>query len=325
MSTETPGQGGAPDPGQPQQAAQPTPPDSPTEPVPPAPATGAPAWATPPDQATIPPAPGSWGAPASPGMPPAGPAQQPPPGPWGAPQQPQQPSQGGWGPPQQPQPGWDQAPAGWAPPQPARGNGCLRACLIVAIIGFIVLVIGMIGIIFLGGQLVTSMGINSDGTLRQCPFVSDSRLAASLGTDVHASELTGFFDATVGRALDKRVLGDATDCWVAEGTNTTAGFGRIALYNGSDAASRFQEEHAQAADAYLAQDLTGVGDEAFCTGVSDTGMSGVLVRRGDTLVYVSLLDTAFASGDGFQTSDTGVLFSPQTCRLAQQVAAAVLP
>ena len=238
-------------------------------------------------------------------------------GAWAAP--PQQPGQ------PQPQGPWGQAPAGWTPPPPAKGNGCLKACLIVAVIGFIVVVIGVIGLIFLGGQLVSSVGINSDGTLRQCPFVSDSKLTASLGTDVHASELTGFFDATVGQALDKRVIGDATDCWVAEGTDTTAGFGRIAMYSGSDAASRFQEEHAKAAVGYLAQDLSGVGDEAFCTGVSDTGMSGILVRRGNSLVYVSLLDTAFASGDGFQTSDTGVLYSPQTCQLAQQVAAAVFP
>jgi hypothetical protein len=233
------------------------------------------------------------------------------------------PSGPGWGaPPPQQAPGW--APGGpgpqqpgWSPPPPAKGNGCLKACLIVAVIGIVLAIIAVIGLIFFANKI-------ADSALRQCPFVSDAQLAPVLGSDTHASELTGFFDATVGQALDKRVLKDATDCWVSSGSSTSAGLGRIAQYSGSDASSRFQSEHSNAAGSYLAQDLSGVGDEAFCTGVGTTGSEGALVRKGDTLVYVSLVDTAFLSGAIPTANDQGVVYSSDGCQLAAQIAQAVL-
>ena len=89
-------------------------------------------------------------------------------------------------------------------------------------------------------------------------------------------------------------------------------------------ASKFQSERAAANGSYLAQDLSGVGDEAFCTGVGITGSEGALVRKGDTVVYVSLVDTAFLSGALPTQNDQGVVYTTEGCRLAVQIAQAVL-
>ena len=46
------------------------------------------------------------------------------------------------------------------------------------------------------------------------------------------------------------------------------------------------------AGGYFAGEASGVGDEAFCTGMSEAGSFGILVRAGGNLAYVSLLDPA---------------------------------
>ena len=74
-------------------------------------------------------------------------------------------------------------------------------------------------------------------------------------------------------------------------------------------------------EGYFAGDVSGIGDEAFCTGVLNATMSGVLVRQGDTLVYVSLLGS---TQPDFETTESGVIWSPETCAEAQQVARAIL-
>jgi hypothetical protein len=290
MSSETPGQG------------------DPTEPVLPAPAPG-PAPAPAPAWASLPP-------PVQP------PAPQPP-----APQ-------AGWGgPPAQPQAGWGESPGGgqippggWVQPPPkAAGNGCLRACLIVAVIGLVLFTLAVIGSIVLGMSFLGGLGVTSDGSLKACPLVSNADLSTALGKEALASELGGLADATFGQVLDKRVLRDAPDCWVGAGSKSSAGLGRIAKDAGGDAAAAFKTERAAAtAGGYLAQDLPGTGDEAFCTGISDFGATGALVRKGDNLVYVSLIDAGPNPTMGLAAGDTGVEFSLAGCKQARDVALLVL-
>ncbi len=258
---------------------------------------------------------------------------------WG--QQPQEPPQApqqqpGWGapPPQAPQqqPGWGAPPpqAGWNPAPPAKssGNGCLKGCLIIGGILLVLAIIVVVGISILGARIAGDMGIGANGQLKECSYVSNSDLETVLGKDATALPISGIADATIGLALDKRVLKDAGNCLIGSGSNSgtstdSGAFGRIAKYSGGDSSSKFDAEK-KAADTggYLGDSVSGLGDQAFCTAPS-TGSGaaeiypgvGVLVRKGNDLVYVSMLDASPIASDGnFAT----------TCELAQKVAKLVI-
>ena len=83
--------------------------------------------------------------------------------------------------------------------------------------------------------------------------------------------------------------------------------GRLARQDGGDASGDYQRARQEAeAGGYFAGDAGGVGDEAFCTGMSEAGSFGILVRAGGNLAYVSLLDPAAMEGgppDGRERGD----------------------
>jgi hypothetical protein len=296
-----------------------------------------PAWNAAPQQPAQPQQPGQWGAPQGP-APQPGWAQQ-------APAQPQPPSQGqwaappagtpayggppqgpapqpGWGGPGQPQPGWQGGP----PPAKAGGNGCLKACLIVGVILVVLAVLAVIVVSFLGVSFVGGLGIDSSGKLKDCPIVSTAQVKSVLGTDTQASPLSGLANTIGGVALDKRVLPNADNCWIGSGTSPDTSqangeIGRIAKYSGGDASSVFDKEKASAQSGqYFVNDVAGAGDQAFCTGWSDTYPgSGALVRKGGDLVYVSFLigpNLNFAQASG----DNGIPYSPEACDDAVKIA-----
>ena len=221
------------------------------------------------------------------------------------------------------------APPNWNPqPVQKQGmNGCLKACLIVGALLVILFFILGAALVFIGNQIVKSVPVDSEGNLAPCAIVSDAKLSSVLGPGTQAIPLEGIFDTLLGLVLDKRVIPDAEDCFLSTDKGST-GTGRIARYVGSDAAARFQQEKQNAqptsvdkgngltveSEGYFDGDVSGIGDEAFCTGNSEAFMSGVLVRRGDTLVYVSLL-----GGEGFGSSS-----SDTPCELAQEVAKIIL-
>ena len=334
MTSETPGAG------QPDPAEQPGPPAgpppsgapasgadaSPTEVIPrahgAAPA-GTPAAVPPPAQ------PGQWSAPAQQAAPP--PQQPAPP--------PQQPA--GWGPaapgPAPQQPGWAAAPSGpggptppgtWNPaPASSSGNGCLKGCIIVAVVLVVLVAIGLGALVIFSRQIASDVGVNPDtGEAQECPLVSNDELNAIFGgSTAEARPMGGIFRSTVGQFLDNRVLKDASDCWIVGSGTTTAVTGRIAAVDGVNATGDFEAAKAAAqAGRYYVGDASGYGDEAFCTGISDAASFGILVRSGGRLVYVSLLNpTSGAIGD-WQKSADGVTTSPDTCALAGAIANAVL-
>lgn len=223
-------------------------------------------------------------------------------------------------------PGGAGAPPNWnpAPVQQSGMNGCLKACLIVGVLLVILFFVGVAAIAIIGNQIIKSVPTDANGNLAPCAIVTDDELSSVLGRGTQAIPLEGIFDTLLGLVLDKRVIPDAEDCFISADRGDT-GTGRIARYVGSDAAARFQQERQNAQptsedrgngltvenEGYFDGDVSGVGDEAFCTGNSDAFMSGVLVRQGDTLVYVSLL------GAGSSSSDT-------PCELAQKVAKVIL-
>jgi hypothetical protein len=324
MTSDVPGTG-QPDP------AEPTPPSadaSPTEVIQPVPGAPAPE-PPPPTDWTLRSSPASAAAEATPPAPPAPepPAGQPPggppatqPGQWGA--APQQP---GWAPgPVAP----GGAPAGgWSPaPATSSGNGCLKACIIVAIVLVVIAVIGVGALFLLGRQLVSDLGVDPEtGATRECPIVSNDELNQIFGSDDAAAlPMGGLVDATIGQVLDKRVLKDAEDCWILGSGTGTAVTGRIAAQDGVNASGDFQAAKAAAqAGEFFGGDVSGYGDEAFCTGGSTALSFGILVRSGGRLAYVSLIDNTRAIGDWEETDD-GVTISPDTCQLAGEIANAAL-
>lgn len=312
--------------GQPAAPATPepaAPPPAAPEPVPPAPtepAPAAPGWGQPPAAAPAPPAP----APPAPQAPaPQGP---PPSGAWGAPP-PAGFAPGGAAPGGVP-PNWVAEPA-----PPAKGNGCLKACLIVGVILVILAGIALAGLYFLGRSLVGGV-VDENGNLKECPIVSNAKLSSVMGDDSQGLPASGIF-GILGSVLDTRVLPDAESCIVE--TTDGSGIGRIARYQGNDAASVYQQEKQKAqptsqdqgngltleSEGYFGGDVSGLGDEAFCTGVSTSITSGVLVRKGDTLVYVSLLGST-GGAPNLDATASGVITDPATCERAQEVAKVII-
>ncbi len=167
------------------------------------------------------------------------------------------------------------------------------------------------------------------------PVPSDADARAVLGGPADATLLSGLFEATIGLIIDTRALPDAEDCWVTNGER--ANIARIAVHQGGDASAVFTAERQKAAPSssgpgggvtvedsgYFGGQVTGLGDEAFCTGISPAIMAGVLVRAGDRVVYVSVGPPENETPE-LGTTDDGVVTAPGLCSIAQELARAVL-
>lgn len=224
------------------------------------------------------------------------------------------------------------------PPAPATksgGKGCLYAVIAVAVVAFLGIVGVIAAVAFLGGKTVDTL--EDAAQQKPCPFLSDGDASSALGRDVDAVELSGF-TGFVGIGLDTRVLEDAPDCVLLADDDEPAA--RVARYQSSDASSKFAQEKDVAdgtsqdkggglsieTDAYLSDQEVTIGDEGFCTTSSLLGSSGALVRRGDTLVYVSIQPAIGSTGTVPDLDLEGGGFSTdaQNCTTAQQLAAKVL-
>lgn len=203
------------------------------------------------------------------------------------------------------------------------------------IIVFVVVVVLVIGFLFLLNTFLRgvadNLGIDGNGggsgIGADCPFLSDADARSVFGGNADAIELSGLADASIGLIIDKRVLPNAPDCWVTDGTK--AYIARIALYQGGDASAVFAAERKGAEPTsqdqggglsienpgYLGADVSGLGDEAFCTDISPAIMAGVLVRQGDRVVYVSV---------GSASEQQPTIDGSTLCGFAQEVARVVL-
>jgi hypothetical protein len=244
------------------------------------------------------------GAPGGPPPPPSAPGESAPPPPLPPAAPPSVPGTGGqpgWQPyPAAPGPqGWvspDEVPAEWGAPSPSAqvgwdrpapgNNGCLRACLIVGGILAVVVVVGGIVASILVGQLVGQIQEDPEAVFGgECQLVSSFEVSDALGEDVEVQELSGLMDTTMGALLDKRLLPDATDCWIFGQSGTS---GRVAVVD-RDAQTVFATSRAEAQASFFLTDLRDIGDEAFCTTLDNQGSAGILVRFGERVAYVSLL------------------------------------
>jgi hypothetical protein len=182
------------------------------------------------------------------------------------------------------------------PVKKSGGNGCIYALIAVAA----VVVLGIIGVVLavavFGGKAADK--IQEATQKNPCPFLSDAQASDALGQDVEAVKMSGFYEF-LRIAVDTRVLPDAPDCVVI--TTSDSGVARVAKYNGSDAGSAFDQAKDVAdgtsqdqgnglsleTESYLGDETVTVGDEGFCTTAGVIGSTGVLIRKGDTLVYAS--------------------------------------
>jgi hypothetical protein len=202
----------------------------------------------------------------------------------------------------------------------------------------VVLILGGILVVLVGGCTV-AVGVFankvSNDLSKGCSFLSTAEAKKAFGTDVATLQLGGI-TRIANAALDTRVLPDAPSCMITPGKDSNIGLSRIAKLDSGDAKDTFAKELNNAkgvssdqgngitvsSDAYLSEEAVKLGDEAFCTTSVLTGSSGVLVRNGNSLVYVSVGPTTTQAQD---VSNTGLGEIESTnCTLAQKVAKAVL-
>jgi hypothetical protein len=205
------------------------------------------------------------------------------------------------------------APEG-APAKKGCGTGLVVALVVLGVLAVGGLVAVALAVSWVGDKVEDSLIGGS------CPFLSEDEAKALFGSDATVQSLDSFVGGLVGVALDTRVLADSDACVVYAGNASPTV--RIARAGGG--ARRYDTERQLAEpqtedrggglsvtrEGYVLRDLGTVGDEAFCTTLLPTGASGVLVREGDELVYVSVQGTT--------------LDADATCAEAQRVALAVL-
>ena len=277
-----------------------------------------------------------------PSQPYPGPGQQPYPGPGqqpypsSAPQQPyppvQQPAYRAYG---TPQPGY----GGGAVPPP-RSGGSRKVLVIVLAVVLVVVVLPGIGIWYVAHTVKNkAQDVLGGGP---CSLVANDTAARGLDAPISLQSGKGIAGIVSG-VIDDRVLAKAPSCW---GTTDPAGASsgtvlvRIAVQQGGDAAGTYQRELKQAKGAVVSDDgkgttvetmpyfgsaQSGLGDEAFCTTLGLTGTIGVLVRKGDKLVYASV-GLAALSGS---SPDPGKVLQEadgkgEGCDRAKKLATAVL-
>jgi hypothetical protein len=205
------------------------------------------------------------------------------------------------------------------------------------IVVFVLAVVAVVLFVFVVGNILNNfardLGIDGDNggaggvPGNNCAFLSDADAKAVFGGNADAIELSGLYDASIGFIIDKRVLANAPDCGVTGGDK--AYIARIAVYEGGDASAVFAAERKAAEPTsqdqgggisvenpgYLGADVSGLGDQAFCTDISPAIMAGVLVRQGDRVVYVSV---------GSANEDQPTIDGSELCTFAQEVARVVL-
>ncbi len=221
------------------------------------------------------------------------------------------------------------------PGVPPRSGGVPKGLIVAGVVVLVVVALGYAAVSYVTG-LVGDRLENAVGG--DCTLVGKDDVDSTMSGEFDVIQLGGLTSIATP-ALDSRVLADGTTCWATETATSDEDtrLVRIARLDG-DAAARFARERTIAqgvkedrgggltveSQPYFNKDVT-FGDEAFCTTTDFTGSSGVLVRRGDTLVYVSLTSGGIPTLDPDTTGDGAIKFADDDahCDLAQKLAAKV--
>jgi hypothetical protein len=213
----------------------------------------------------------------------------------------------------------------------------MSGCAIAALVIVGILVIGGAGVVALGVFAVHKVAKTAEKNLvaHDCPVLSNDKARSLFGSQAEAPTIP--LGGLIAPVFDNRVLADSGSCWVTNGDNQST----IILYHreGGDAHARYQQEHDAAQptsqdkgngltvenSGYFDKDVADLGDEAFCTASSLSGATGVLVRKGDRLLYVSILPGADFDPSQFGiNSDTGAITNDTICTTAQSAARGIL-
>jgi hypothetical protein len=193
-------------------------------------------------------------------------------------------------------------------------SGCLKAGLII---GGILVVLGIVVVALVFNRVrtfVEDVG-GTDGVIgaeEECSFVSDRDASQVLGTSVTGQSGDSLVGAILGLIRDTRLLPDAPSCFISNEESDIQVW--ISIHDGSDAAEVFAQSREIASGQVVSQTSTedgslvvetspfigsnvgDLGDEAFCVQAAAIPFGGVLARRGDRVVFVSML--AGTGGDG---------------------------
>jgi hypothetical protein len=254
-------------------------------------------------------------------------------------------SDGRWYPPQShptQQPAPPAAPPSYVgPPAPATYGAPVAAAKKPGMPGWakVLLILGGLLVLLVGGCTVAvglfAKKVSNDIT-KGCSILSTAEAKKAFGGEVTTLQIGGF-TSIANAALDTRVIKDAPSCLVTPtGTDAKFGLSRVAKLESSDAKAIFAKELKNAqgtstdqgngltveGEAYLSEEQVTLGDEAFCTTAALTSSAGALVRKGNTLVYVSVAATTAQAQD---VSNTGLgEIEAANCGAAQKVIKAIL-
>jgi hypothetical protein len=217
--------------------------------------------------------------------------------------------------------------------------GGIPGCLKVGIIIGVILIVGLVVLAFVLGQLVNgvlrSAGVNPDdignnpnGIGADCPFLSDQAARELVGGSADASDFSGLMEATLGLVIDRRALPgrpglrdhrrreDLPRPDRQERRQRAGGLREGEGQRPADVAGPGRRRVGRE-PGYFGGDVSGVGDEAFCTGVSNAIMAGVVVRKGDTVVAVSVGPPSQGDQSVPDMENVGgVTTAPGLCQLA---------
>lgn len=183
-----------------------------------------------------------------------------------------------------------------------KGN---TGCVVAIIVVLVLFVGGGIAAVVLVNRAASNLSEAAFGSTT-CSYLSNQDASAALGGQVDVIQTGG-----VTKLVDviDPVLVDGTSCLITKtGSTSSAGqLARTSRLQTSSAADRYQTELRKAKGIsttvqsnansslsteslpYFDKEVTGLGDEAFCTSgfTGGAGLPGVLVRKGDVLVYAA--------------------------------------
>jgi len=145
-----------------------------------------------------------------------------------------------------------------------------------------------------------------------CQFISSDEASEVIGTQVEATSGDSAIGAILGLIRDTRLLGDAPSCFITDEDSRIQIW--VSVHDGSDAAEVFAAGADVAAgqvvsstetdsgtitletDPFRGEDVSDLGEEAFCVDVGATVSGGVFARSGERVVFVTAL--AMAENEG---------------------------
>lgn len=215
-------------------------------------------------------------------------------------------------------------------PGPASGPKARKGVPTALVVVVVLLVVVGAGAVLSGNVLMDRVTDRLTGQAG-CGFVSDADASAVLGGRFEFVQPGGLTDMTKV-AADVRPLPDGATCLGSGSDATGERVVTVVRLEAADAQARFDQARTAAngskeyrgdglsveTPGYFGKDVP-LGDQAFCTTADLTSSSGVFVRRGNVLLYVSMTAAGMAEGAAPSISAA----DEANCDLAQQLVAKV--